>query len=145
MQFNMRLFSSFLSGALFAVGLAIAGMTKPDNIIGFLDIFGGWRPELMFVMGAAVTTLFIFKRLTLTQKKPVYDIKFRIPTRRDINGALIGGAALFGIGWGLGGLCPGPAIVSLATFEPDIFIFLAAMAVGMTAHTKYERHLEKGQ
>ena len=119
-------------------------MTQPDNIIGFLDIFGNWKAELMFVMGAAVLTLFFLKRLTLNQRHPVFDVKFRIPTRRDINPALIGGAALFGIGWGLGGLCPGPAIASLATFEPDVFLFVAAMAVGMTAHTKWERHLEKG-
>ena len=98
----------------------------------------------MFVMGAVVLLLFFLKRLTLNQRHPVFDVKFRIPTRRDINPALIGGAALFGIGWGLGGLCPGPAIASLATFEPDVFLFVAAMAVGMTAHTKWERHLEKG-
>ena len=144
MRLNPRLASSFISGALFAIGLSVAGMTQPDNIIGFLDIFGNWKAELMFVMGAAVLTLFFLKRLTLNQRHPVFDVKFRIPTRRDINPALIGGAALFGIGWGLGGLCPGPAIASLATFEPDVFLFVAAMAVGMTAHTKWERHLEKG-
>lgn len=140
----MRLTSSFISGVLFAIGLSVAGMTQPDNIIGFLDIFGDWKAELMLVMGAAVATLLFFKQLTAGQRRPLYDVKFRIPTRRDINPALLGGAALFGIGWGLGGLCPGPALASLATFEPDVFLFVAAMAAGMTAHTKLERHIEKG-
>ncbi len=140
----MRLTSSFIAGTLFAIGLAIAGMTEPDNIIGFLDFFGDWKAELMFVMGGAVITLAVVKRFTASQRHPVFDVKFRIPTRRDVNPALVGGAAMFGIGWGLGGLCPGPAIASLATFEPDVLIFIAAMALGMTAHTKLERHLEKG-
>ena len=140
----MRLTSSFIAGMLFAIGLAISGMTNPDNILGFLDIFGDWKAELILVMGGAVVTLAAVKQLTASQRQPVFDVKFRIPTRRDVNASLLGGAAMFGIGWGLGGLCPGPAIASIATLEPDIFIFLAAMAAGMLAHTKMEKHLEKG-
>lgn len=140
----MRLTSSFISGTLFAIGLAVSGMTKPDNVIGFLDFFGDWKAELMLVMGGAVLTLMTLMRLTDGQRRPLYDVKFRIPTRRDINPPLLLGAALFGIGWGLVGLCPGPALVSLTTLEPDIFVFVIAMATGMTAHTLWERYLEKG-
>jgi hypothetical protein len=141
----MRLLASFVSGTLFAFGLALSGMTQPDNVIGFLDFFGDWRPELMFVMGAAVVTLFALQKLLGGMARPVFEAKFRIPTRSDLNFSLLGGAALFGIGWGLVGFCPGPAIASLATLQPAVLYFLAAMAVGMTLHTKWERYLEKGQ
>ena len=140
----MRLLASFVSGALFAIGLALSGMTQPDNVIGFLDFFGDWKGELMFVMGGAVVTLFAIKKLLGGMQRPVFEQRFRIPTRNDVNFPLLGGAALFGVGWGLVGLCPGPAITSIATLEPDILYFAAAMAVGMTMHTKWERHLEKG-
>lgn len=141
----MRLTTSFFSGGLFAIGLALSGMTHPDKVIGFLDFFGDWKGELMFVMAGATVTLFAIRSLLGGMRRPVFEERFRIPTRKDVNFPLLGGAALFGIGWGLVGLCPGPAIASVATLEPDIFYFLAAMAVGMTLHTKWERHLEKGQ
>lgn len=141
----MRLLASFVSGSLFAVGLAISGMTQPDYVIGFLDFFGDWKAELVLVMAAAVGTLFIMQRLLGKMTSPVFEAYFRIPSRNDLNWSLIGGAALFGIGWGLAGYCPGPAIASVATLEPDVLYFLAAMAVGMTLHTKWERYLEKGQ
>ena len=141
----MRLKSSFLSGLLFAIGLALSGMTHADNIRGFLDFFGDWKPELMFVMGGATLTFFAIIRLTRHASKPLFESRFLTPTRNDINLPLIGGAALFGVGWGLSGLCPGPAIVSIVTLETDILLFLAAMAVGMTAHTKWERQQEKAQ
>ncbi len=140
----MRLLASFISGALFAVGLAISGMTQPDNVIGFLDFFGTWKAELVLVMGGAVVTLFTLQKLVGGMQRPLFENKFRIPTRNDVNFALLGGAALFGIGWGLVGLCPGPAIASIATLQPELFYFLGAMALGMTLHTKWERYLEKG-
>ncbi len=140
----MRLLASFISGTLFAFGLALSGMTKPDNVIGFLDFFGDWKGELMFVMGGAVATLFTIKKLLGGMRRPLFEERFRIPTRNDVNFPLLGGAALFGIGWGLVGLCPGPALTSIVTLEPDILFFSAAMAVGMILHTKWERHLEKG-
>jgi uncharacterized membrane protein YedE/YeeE len=140
----MRLLASFIAGAIFAIGLALSGMTQPDKVIGFLDFFGDWKGELMFVMGGAVVTLFAIKKLIGGMRRPLFEERFRVPTRNDVNFSLLGGAALFGIGWGLVGLCPGPAIASLATLEPDILYFAAAMAVGMTLHTKWERHLEKG-
>lgn len=141
----MRLLASFVSGALFAVGLAVSGMTQPDYVIGFLDFFGDWRPELMLVMGGAVGTLLVFQRLLGHMARPLFEPHFRIPNRNDLNLSLLGGAVLFGIGWGLVGYCPGPAIASIATLEPDILYFLAAMALGMTLHTKWEHHLEKGK
>lgn len=141
----MRLLASFVTGSLFAVGLAISGMTQPDYVIGFLDFFGDWKAELVLVMGAAVGTLFILQRLLGNMKRPVFEAYFRIPSRNDLNWSLLGGAALFGIGWGLAGYCPGPAIASVATLEPDVLYFLAAMAAGMSIHTRWERYLEKGQ
>ncbi len=140
----MRLRVSFISGAIFAVGLAVSGMTQPENVIGFLDFFGEWKGELALVMGGAVVTLYFIQRLIGDLRRPLFAERFRIPTRKDITFPLIAGAALFGIGWGLVGFCPGPAIASITTFEPGVFLFLAAMAVGMTLFTKMERYQEKG-
>lgn len=127
------LLGALLSGLVFGFGLVISGMTQPAKVLGFLDIFGLWDPTLAFVMGAALAVSlpgFYFAR---TRGRPLFTAHFRWPTRSEIDAPLIGGAALFGIGWGLVGLCPGPAIVNLATFLPQVFLFVVAMAVGMFA------------
>ncbi len=139
----MRIPFSFLAGVLFAVGLAVGGMTHPNNVIGFLDIFGTWRPELMLVMGGAVVTLILVKLATSKLRQPLYAPRFHIPTRREMPPALFIGSAMFGIGWGLSGFCPGPAIASLATGSSDILLFLTAMAVGMAAHSRWQQRATK--
>ena len=127
------LLGALMSGLVFGFGLVISGMTQPAKILGFLDIFGVWDPTLAFVMGAALAVSlpgFYFAR---RRERPLLTAHFRWPTRREIDAPLIGGAALFGIGWGLVGLCPGPAIVNLATFLPQIIVFVVAMGAGMLA------------
>jgi uncharacterized membrane protein YedE/YeeE len=127
------LLGALLSGLVFGFGLVISGMTQPARVLGFLDIFGVWDPTLAFVMGAALAVSlpgFYFAR---RRERPLLTARFRWPTRSEIDAPLIGGAALFGIGWGLVGLCPGPAIVNLATFLPQIIVFVVAMGAGMLA------------
>ena len=124
----------FGAGMLFAVGLALSGMTQPQKVIGFLDVTGDWDPDLAFVMGGALLTYAPAFRWVTRRKSPVFASLFRIPTRRDITPSLVVGASLFGIGWGLSGLCPGPALASITTGAPMILVFLGAMIAGMTAH-----------
>ncbi len=123
--------SAFLSGTLFGLGLIVSEMVNPKRVQGFLDLFGDWDPTLVFVMVGAFLVTAIGYKLVLSRQKPIFALSFSVPTNRDIDTRLIIGAILFGIGWGLSGLCPGPAIVSIATFNPSIFIFVAAMIVGM--------------
>jgi uncharacterized protein len=123
--------AAFVSGVIFAVGLAIGGMTKPAKVAGFLDFTGNWDPSLMFVMGGAVMTHAILYRVIRKRPTPLFTTAFAIPTRTDIDPRLLGGAALFGIGWGLSGFCPGPAITSLASGQTPVLVFVAAMLGGM--------------
>lgn len=123
--------AAFAAGMLFAIGLGISGMTQPDKVIGFLDLFGKWDPALMFVMGGAVLVYGIGFRLLRRLARPILAAGFQIPTRKDIDARLLTGASLFGVGWGLSGFCPGPALVSLASLSADVFIFVGAMLVGM--------------
>ena len=126
----MRILSFLLLGVLFAVGLGISGMTQPSKVLGFLDIFGAWDPALMFVMGGAVAVNFVGYRLAVGRPHPLLATRFDIPTRRDIDWQLIGGAVLFGVGWGIAGFCPGPALVALAGGSADVMLFVAAMFIG---------------
>lgn len=129
---NKALISAFGAGALFAVGLAISGMTLPTKVIGFLDFFGEWDPALAFVMGGAVIVYAIgFRLVTRRRDAPACATKFSIPTRKDITPRLVLGSAIFGLGWGLGGFCPGPALTSLTTGLLDVGVFVAAMFLGM--------------
>jgi len=139
---NKRLFFALLAGALFAVGLVLSGMTQPAKIIGFLNVaglvdparFGRWDPSLAFVMGGALlVTLVAFAVTPRPGRKPWLAESFQLPTRRDIDARLVLGAALFGIGWGLAGYCPGPALASVLTGGLDALVFVAALAAGMWA------------
>ena len=131
--------ASFLVGVLMAVGLGVAGMTQPHKVIGFLDFFGRWEPDLMFVMGGAVLATFVLFRLALSRRAPLLAPRFLVPTRRDIDGRLLGGAALFGIGWGLTGICPGPALASTATAAPEVLVYIGGMTAGMVLVGKYDQ------
>jgi uncharacterized membrane protein YedE/YeeE len=121
-----------LAGALFGAGLLVSGMTDPARVIGFLDPLGRWDPSLAFVMAGAVAVYATALRwLRGRRAAPVFDVKFHLPTRRDIDRQLVAGAALFGIGWGLGGLCPGPGIVAAASGSSGAIGFVLAMLAGM--------------
>ena len=125
---------SFGSGIVFALGLGISGMTLPIKVIGFLDFAGNWDPSLAFVMIGAIIVYFIAYRLSQGRCMPLFAEKFSIPERKDIDGSLIAGAAIFGAGWGLGGFCPGPAITALASGAVLVFVFVFAMVGGICLH-----------
>jgi uncharacterized membrane protein YedE/YeeE len=125
------LLSAFAAGSLFALGLGVSGMTLPSKVVGFLDITRAWDPTLGFVMFGALATHFVLLRLILRRAGPIFGGSFQIPTRKDIDAKLVAGAALFGIGWGLVGYCPGPALASLVTLAPGVLLLVAAMAAGM--------------
>ncbi|MDX2088766.1 MAG: DUF6691 family protein [Kofleriaceae bacterium] len=122
-----------VAGALFALGLIVSGMADPANVTGFLDVTGDWNPALALVMGGAIAVHAPFVRLARARRAPLYDAAFHWPQRRRIDPALVVGAGLFGIGWGLSGYCPGPALVSAGTGTPAIFTFLLAMFAGIAA------------
>lgn len=124
----------FLAGIVFAVGLGISGMTQPAKVIGFLDLVSGWDPSLAFVMCGAIGIHFIAYRFQPKLRKPLYADAFNVPTRTDLSAKLVGGAALFGAGWALGGFCPGPALVATVSLQPPALIFTAAMVAGMVLH-----------
>ncbi|MCE9665888.1 YeeE/YedE family protein [Halomonas sp. M5N1S17] len=126
----MKTLMGYIAGLLFGLGLALAGMTDPARVLGFLDLFGAWDPTLMFVLGGAVVTTFIGYRIVFRQETPLIGETFQLPTRQDLDARLIGGAALFGIGWGLSGYCPGPAIASIAGLTAPLFAMLVAMVAG---------------
>lgn len=122
---------AFAAGLVFAVGLGLAGMTKPSKVLAFLDLTGDWDPSLMCVMGAALGLNIVLFRWILRRAAPRFDQRFHLPELRVIDGRLLGGAALFGIGWGLAGYCPGPAVVAAGTGAVSALVFTAAMIVGM--------------
>ncbi|MBL6753458.1 MAG: YeeE/YedE family protein [Pseudomonadales bacterium] len=122
---------TLFSGVLFGLGLIISGMVNPGKVIGFLDLAGDWDPSLIFVMGGGVTVTTSTFWLVLRRERPLFEQKFFLPTKADLDGRLLIGAALFGIGWGIGGLCPGPAITALATLDPSVVLFVGAMLLGM--------------
>ena len=126
-------FFSFLSGLLFALGLSVSGMTEPGKVIGFLNITRSWDPSLVFVMGGAVITYFILFRLIHKRSAPLFALQFSIPERKDIDLPLLGGAVLFGIGWGIGGFCPGPAVASIFTGKPNVLLFAGSSCVLRTS------------
>lgn len=127
----MKKIMMLLTGILFGAGLAMSGMTDTTKVIGFLDVFGNWLPDLAVVMGGAVAvTLFSF-RFILKRNSPLLDTDFSLPTSQIVDRKLIGGAMLFGIGWGVYGYCPGPALAALAYQQSVTVVFVLAMVVGM--------------
>lgn len=126
----MKMVMGYIAGLLFGLGLAVSGMTDPARVLGFLDIAGAWDPTLMFVLGGAVVTSFIGYRLVFKRSGPLFGERFQLPTKKDLDAKLLGGAALFGIGWGLSGYCPGPAIASVSGLTVPLAAMLIAMVVG---------------
>ena len=126
----MKILLALLSGLLFGFGLSLGGMTQPAVVLGFLDIFGQWDPQLAFVMAGAVVTTAIGYRLVLRRPRPLLADSFHLPVSRRIDRRLIGGAAVFGIGWGIGGYCPGPALASLSGAVPSLLVLVVCMVAG---------------
>ena len=122
---------ALLAGLLFGAGLALGGMTDPGKVIAFLDIAGNWDPSLAFVMGSALLITFPVFWWVRRSQRPLLAERFQLPTRSDIDQPLLIGAALFGIGWGIAGLCPGPAIANLSAGSPQVLLFVATMVAGM--------------
>ncbi|MBA3390987.1 MAG: YeeE/YedE family protein [Rubrobacter sp.] len=135
-----RLIVALFSGALFGLGLAVSGMANPQKVIGFLDVAGEWDPTLAFVMGGALLVAGPAFRLIFRRRRPVLSGDFELPVKTKVDARLIWGSALFGVGWGLSGFCPGPAVVALvpalATGIVPVFAFVIAMVAGMAI---YER------
>ncbi len=122
---------ALVAGVLFGAGLALAGMTNPAVVLGFLDVAGAWNPALIFVMGAAVPVTVIGYRLAFRCGRPWLAARFDLPTLQTIDRRLVLGASLFGAGWGLAGYCPGPALASLPALSPGTLVFLLAMVCGL--------------
>lgn len=126
----MKILLALLSGLLFGLGLSLGGMTQPAVVLGFLDVFGQWNSQLAFVMGGAVLTTAIGYRLVLRRARPLAAEAFELPTSRRFDARLVGGAGLFGIGWGIAGYCPGPALASLSGAAPSLLVFAVTMVAG---------------
>lgn len=130
--------TALVSGLLFGAGLVVSGMTDPHKVINFLDVAGAWDPSLALVMVGAVTVHFVAYRWARGSQAPLFADELVIPKLRHIDPKLVGGSALFGVGWGLGGFCPGPGIVSLGAGSRDALVFVVAMVIGMLLVSRYE-------
>ncbi|MBK1715005.1 DUF6691 family protein [Rubrivivax gelatinosus] len=130
MSAALRIAAGALTGTLFGAGLGISGMNDPHKVLAFLDVAGAWDPSLALVMAGALAVAVPGFRLVLRRPRPLLDERLHLPTRRDIDAALVLGSLLFGIGWGLAGYCPGPAIANLATGNAEVWFFVPAMLAG---------------
>jgi uncharacterized membrane protein YedE/YeeE len=126
-----KITAPLISGLLFGAGLTLSGMTDPVRVRSFLDIFGAWDPTLAFVMGAAVLVMAVAWQIQKRMRTPIFAKNFSLPDRQDLDARLIIGAVIFGAGWGIAGLCPGPAIASLALAPLSVLPFVIAMLIGM--------------
>lgn len=129
----MRGLAAFFSGLTFALGLGVSGMTQPAKVLGFLDLAGKWDPSLALVMGGAVVVTLVAFAAIQRRRTPLLRARFDLPTQSRVDRPLVVGAVLFGLGWGLSGVCPGPALVSLATLSPAAVVFAVGMVVGVLA------------
>ncbi len=124
----------FLAGLLFGAGLVVSGMINPGKVIGFLDITGSWDPSLILVMGGGLLVTLPAFQLALKSSRPLFESKFYLPTLQVVDRKLISGSILFGVGWGIAGFCPGPALAALVTLDGDVYLFVVAMIGGMLLH-----------
>lgn len=134
----MPLFIALLAGILFGIGLTVAQMVDPQKVLNFLDVAaiakGGWDPSLLMVFAGALPVMFVAYRIRVGMERPAFETAFAIPTRTDIDAKLVGGSAIFGIGWGLAGLCPGPAVTGLTLAGSQLstlVLYVAAMLIGV--------------
>jgi hypothetical protein len=134
-----RTLAALASGLLFGAGLLISGMTRPEKVLGFLDVFGDFDPSLAFVMIGAIGVHAIAYRLVRKRRSPLLGGDFVVPSRRDVDARLVGGAFVFGLGWGLSGICPGPGVVSLASLAPSAILFVLAMIVAIAITARLDR------
>lgn len=135
----MKTTAALLAGLAFGIGLVLGGMTRPAVVLGFLDVFGRWDPQLLFLMAAAVLTTAIGYRLVLRRSRPLLAARFQVPGAHRIDKRLVAGGAIFGLGWGLGGYCPGPALASIAGGAPSLWLFVACMLIGWWAAARFAR------
>lgn len=138
-----RVLSAFFCGLLFGTGLIISQMSNPAKVIGFLDVAGQWDPSLAFVMVGAVGVFAVGYRVALRRSAPLFDKTFMVPERARVDKALILGSLVFGLGWGLAGFCPGPAIVSSGFGEPRVWAFVAAMVAGIASCRIIRHHSQR--
>ena len=131
----MRNFLSFAVGLVFGIGLCISGMTHPNKVLGFLDLAGAWDPSLAFVIAGALAIGFVGFSLAKRRRRDVLGAPFALPDHGAIDRSLVLGSLIFGVGWGLAGICPGPGIVDVGFLEPRALLFVAAMAVGMIMYS----------
>lgn len=127
----MKLIHAAATGLVFGVGIAVSGMMNPAKVLNFFDIFGTWDPSLAFVMGGALVVTFLGYRLVWRRGRPLFAERFDVPNSRVIDARLVGGSALFGVGWGIAGFCPGAAIPALGTGRWEVALFLGAVVVGL--------------
>ncbi len=140
--------TAFGTGLLFAVGLAFSGMTLPSKVIGFFDFSRGlesWDPSLAFVMAGGMLVYLPVWRFVKGRARPLLDERWRLPTRKDIDGRLVVGSALFGLGWGLGGFCPGPALTSVGSLSANALVTAAGMLLGMFAFQQLEKARQRAK
>lgn len=130
---------AFAVGLVFGLGIAISGMASPAKVLNFLDVAGTWDPSLAFVMGGAIAVALPGYRLVLKRRAPIAAAKFHLPGATAIDGRLIGGSAVFGLGWGIAGFCPGAALPALGTGRVEVLIFVAAMIAGIALATTIRR------
>lgn len=133
--------AAFLAGAVFSLGLILSGMIDPANVLGFLDILGAWNPSLAFVMAGGLLVTVIGYRRVLRRDAPCFAEHFQVPTAKTIDAKLVIGSALFGLGWGIGGYCPGPGLAAAASGSMDAVVFVAAMLAGMLVWRGISRFL----
>ncbi|MDG3042941.1 DUF6691 family protein [Roseicyclus marinus] len=138
----MHLIAIYLIGVIFGTGIVMSGMANPAKVINFFDVAGSWDPSLIFVMGGALIVTAIGYRLVFGRSRPIWEGRFSLPTARNIDARLVGGSAVFGIGWGIAGFCPGGALPALGTGRLDVIAFVGAMLLGIFA-AKYLQNLSR--
>ncbi|MBU2532244.1 MAG: YeeE/YedE family protein [Alphaproteobacteria bacterium] len=129
----MRIFVSYLIGLLFGLGIVVSGMVNPAKVINFFDVFGTWDPSLAFVMGGALITTLIGYRIVLKRSDPLFEPRFKLPVSSRVDARLLAGAAVFGVGWGIAGFCPGGAVPAIGTGRSEVFVFFAGLLPGLIA------------
>lgn len=136
----MKWIVSYLIGLVFGIGISLSGMANPAKVLNFFDIAGHWDPSLAFVMGGALMVTFLGYRIVLNRTAPIMGHRFQLPTKQDLDPSLLSGSALFGIGWGIGGFCPGGALPALGTGRLEVFVFVGALIVGMLIAQTLKTH-----